>query len=270
MVARYSWPLRLFIAASAIAIVARSVFNIGMHHMPWRADLEMHTVPLPLPSQTERLQIAAGESPRFRSIGGRWLASAGSVFRFFQLWPNARTAAHLEHASDWLRYAAVWGHTRLEFLGRIVGVDERWTMYSPSVGTSRKVVRARLHFGDGSTLEVRSLAEPSDLSGFWRSFDQRRLQHDVNLGNLEEVRLGWSRWLARSHSTNAEGAPLVRIDLHFVKHPLAPPDEDARTFWRRENTRSISEPPFFRFDVAANTASSLPRPLDVEDTHGND
>lgn len=270
MVARYSWPLRLFISASAIAIVARSAFNIGMHHMPWRAELEMHTVPLPLPAQTERLQIALGESPRYRSISERWLASAGSVFRFFQLWPSARTAAHLEHASDWLRYAAVWSHTRLEFLGRIVGVDERWTMYSPSVGTSRQVVRARLHFGDASTLEVRSLAEPSDLSGFWRSFDQRRLQHDVNLGNLEEVRLGWSRWLARSHSINAEGAPLLRIDLHFVKHPLAPPSEDARAFWRRENARPIVEPPFFRFDVATNTATPLQSPEHVEGTNETD
>lgn len=270
MVPQYAWPLRLFIMASVIAIIARSAFNIGMHHMPWRTELEMHTVPLPLPSPTERMQIAAGESTRYRSIGDRWLASAGSVFRFFKPWPSPRTAAHLEHAGDWLRYAAVWSHTRLEFLGRIVGVDERWTMYSPSVGTSRKVVRARLHFSDNSTLEVRSLAEPSDLGDFWRPFDQRRLQHDVNLANLDELRLGWSRWLARSHSTNTEGAPLLRVDLHLVKHPLAPPNEDARAFWRRENTRSISTPPFFSFDVAANTTSSLPSPLDVEEAHGND
>lgn len=267
MVARYPWPLRLFIATSVIGIVARSAFNIGMHHMPWRVQLEMHTVPLPLPSRAERAQITAGDSPRYRSLAERWVASASSVLRFFQPWPTARTAAHLEHTGDWLRYVAVWSHTRLEFLGRIVGVDERWTMYSPSVGTSRKVVRAVLHFHDGATVELRCLAEPQDLSRFLRPFAQRRLQHDVNLGNLAEVRLGWSRWLARTHAVNVGGSPLTRIELHFVKHALAPPSEDARAFWSRENARPIVEPPFFRFDVATDTGSSL---TSTEETNASD
>ena len=60
---------------------------------------------------------------------------------------------------------------------------------------------------------------------------------------------------------------MTRIELHFVKHALAPPTEDARAFWSRENARPIVEPPFFRFDVATGTGSSL---TSTEETNASD
>jgi hypothetical protein len=160
--------------------------------------------------------------------------------------------------ASWLEYVAVWSHTRLEFLGRLIGVEERWTMYSPSVGTSRRVVRAILHFEDNSRLEVRSLAEPKDLTTFVRPFAQRRLQHDINIANLEDVRLGWARSLANNHRHNQHGSPLAAITLHTVKHHLAPPNVDSHEFWSIENLRTIAEPPFWRYNPVTGEGSLAP------------
>lgn len=256
---RYRWATRLFITVSATSIVLRSAFNIGMHHMPWLEELEMYTVPLALPSRAERREIAEGHSSKYVSLGARLLATGASLVRFVQPLPAPRTASHLDNLTSWLHYVAVWGHTRLEFLGRLIGVEERWTMYSPSVGTSRGVVRGILHFRDGSRLEIRSLAEPADLTTFIRPFAQRRLQHDINISNLDEVRLGWARSLAKNNPHNEHGSPLTQIDLHMVQHDLAPPHVDRQEFWARENLRPVAELPFWRYD-----------PVTDEGTQGSD
>ncbi len=244
----YRWTLRVFISVSVASIVLRSAFNVGMHHMPWLEELEMHTVPSALPSRTERAEIAAHRSAKYPSLGQRLLATSASVWRFAQPWPSTRTSSHLHDQASWLKYVAVWSHTRLEFLGRLIGVEERWTMYSPSVGTSRRVVRAVLHFEDHSRIEVRSLAEPEDLTTFVRPFAQRRLQHDINIANLDDVRLGWARSLASIHRQNQHGSPLAAIALHTVKHTLAPPNVDSLAFWSKENLQPIAGPPFWRYD----------------------
>lgn len=250
----------MFIIASLLAIVVRSTLNIGMHHTPWLKELGMHTVPYPLPAESERSDIAKGRSTSYHSLTERLADSGASLLRFFSPWPNADTAGRLKTYRDWFAYAAVWTHTRLEFLGRLTGVDERWTMYSPSVGTSRKVVRARLHYEDGSIRDVRSLAEPDDLATFVRPLSQRRLQHDVNLTNIAPLREAWAHRLAKTYPSNANGAPLLQVNLHWARHPFAPPTVNSEEYWQNENNRSLTDPPIFRLEVTANHRSPHPDP----------
>lgn len=265
----YPWHVRAFIIASTLAIVVRSTLNIGMHHMPWLDELGMYTVPFPLPAASERSDIANGRSSSYRGSSERLADSAASVLRFLSPWPSHDTAARLVSYREWLAYAAVWTHTRLEFVGRLIGVDQRWTMYSPSVGTSRKVVRAKLHYEDGTTREVRSLAEPDQLATFVRPFAQRRLQHDVNLTNITALREVWALELAQTYPRNTVGSPLLHVDLHWIRHPFAPPTVNSREYWQAENNRDLTDPPIYRLDVAAtnrspeiDTPSSIPEHWD--------
>lgn len=263
----YAWGARWFIIASVFAIVVRSTLNIGMHHTPWLKELGMYTVPFPLPAKSERSDLAHGVSASHHSLTARLADSGASVLRFFLPWPNDETAARLTSYREWLAYAAVWTHTRLEFLGRIIGVDERWTMYSPSVGTSRKVVRARLHYEDGIIREVRSLAEPDDLATFVRPPAQRRLQHDVNLTNIAALREAWALKLAKTYPRSAAGSRLLHVDLHWVRHPFAPPSVNSHEHSENEKNRSLTEPPVFRLEVAQDNRSPKTNPTPLAPEH---
>lgn len=254
---RLSLAVRVFIWCSAVTIVVRSGLNTFMHHTTWRDDLDMHTVPLPLPSAVEREAIAQGRSPRYESLPSRLLATGASVLRFANPLPPHKTRRHLTDAGHWLMYAAVWVHTRLEFTGRLIGVDERWTMFSPTVGTTRTIVRTVLSYSDGVEVSVRSRAEPDDLTGFVRPFAQRRLQHDLNLTQLEDVRLNWCRWLARVRPTSSNGAPLHTIALYEVRYRLPAPDVDPTLHWQNEQERALPSAASWLFDVSTGKLSDV-------------
>lgn len=265
--AHSSW-LRLFIAVSLTTMVLRSGLNTVMHHLDWSSELEMFTLPYPLPDARERADIRAGGS-RYATLTERTASSAASVLRFFAPSPSAKTAPHLTSATAWLKYGVVWVHTRLEFLGRLIGVDERWTMFSPSVGTRRVAVRAHLHFADGSMTEVRTRVEPDDFTDFVRPFAQRRLQLAINIAELDDVRTSWCQALIRAHPTNESGATLVVIDLHKVRHDLPPPDVDPVAHWSAENHRRAESAPFWRCDVTRGTSEAMATIPSSEDDGAN-
>lgn len=253
---------RFFICCCVFGILVRSGLNTFMHHMDWVEELGMFTVPLPLPSSAERAELESQGSPRHASLKDRLWSSASSVLRFASPLPSAHTAGRLDTERQWLKYATTWLHTRLEFVGRLIGVDERWTMYSPSVGTERKVVRAVLSYADGSTLSVRSLAEPRDFTTFVRPFAQRRLQHDINLSQLNSVRSSWCRFLADTHARHASGSPLQSIALYELRHALPPPGAESEAHWRAEDARPLPAAPSWSWDMAGKTLIEIRRPTE--------
>ena len=259
---RYPWYTRWFIIAAVFFIVSRSAFNVRMHKVDWAKELSMYTLPYALPTSKEREEIRAGKSKRYPTLEKRFDASYGSFLRFANPVPQQKTLDKIESNLDWLKYAAVWLHSRMEFVGRIVGVEERWTMYSPTVGKVRTVVRAVLRYEDGTTTEARARTEPRDLANYFRPFAQRRLQFDINLPNMEGVRLGWARYLSRHHGTNAEGSPLKTIDMYKVSYKLPDPGADYGKHWRSGNGRRVKGDPFWRFDVARNKGQSLEKKKD--------
>jgi len=237
--------------------VVRSGLNTFMHHTTWRDDLDMYSVPLPLPGANEREAIAQRRDTRYESLSSRLLATGASVLRFANPLPPAKTRRRLTNAEAWLKYAIVWLHTRLEFGGRLIGVDQRWTMFSPTLGTTRTVIRSVLTYADGVQVSVRSRAEPDDLAAFIRPFAQRRLQHDLNLAQLDDVRLNWCRALARERSTNPTGARLQTIALYEVRYRLAAPDVDAKQHWANEQARPLPAAPSWLFDVSTGELTDV-------------
>lgn len=254
---KYPWHIRLIIVASVFFIVVRSTFNIQMHKLHWADELSMFTLPFALPTAQERHEIETGKSKRYDDVWSRYSASFASVLRFANPVPPEKTLAKISSGADWLKYGLLWIHTRIEFLGRLVGVDERWTMYSPTVGKTRTVARAVLWYSDGSTMEARAKTEPRDLASFVRPFSQRRLQYDINLPAMTGVRLGWSRYLARNWPQNDKGAKLEKIDFYKVAYKLPDPGQDYTKHWRSGNARKVKGEPFWRYIVATDKGVSL-------------
>lgn len=254
---KYPWHIRLIIVASVFFIVTRSAFNIQMHKLRWAEELSVFTLPFALPTEREREEIRAGKSKRYQDLSSRFGATMTSVLRFANPVPNERTLSKLEEPVDWLKYGLVWLHTRAEFLGRLIGVDERWTMYSPTVGKTRTVARAVMWYSDGTTMEARAKTEPRDLANFVRPFSQRRLQYDINLPSMTSVRLGWSRYLARHWPTNDNGAKLEKIDFYKVTYKLPEPGQDYAKHWRSGNARKVKGDPFWRYIVATDKGVNL-------------
>ncbi len=251
-------------------IVVRSSLNIFMHHTDWLDELGMYTVPKPLPGAAERHDIVTASSVGGPSLGQRLAATGASVLRFANPLPTNKVAARLTDGRKWLEYALVWGHTRLEFLGRLVGVDERWTMFSPSVGTKRTALRAVLTYADGSVVSVRSKAEPDDFTHFVRPFAQRRLQHDLDLTQLEDVRLNWCRYLARTRAHNTANAPLQAIALYEIRHALPPPGVDPQHHWQAENARQLPSTPTYVYDLIAERIDAVsPQTVPREEHDGS-
>lgn len=254
---KYPWHIRVIIIASVFCIVSRSAFNIQMHKLRWADDLSVFTLPFALPTEQEREEIRAGKSKRYQDVSSRFAASFSSVLRFANPVPNEKTLSKIEQPTDWLKYALVYIHSRIEFLGRLIGVDERWTMYSPTVGKTRTVARAVMWYSDGTTMEARAKTEPHDLANFVRPFSQRRLQYDINLPTMTNVRLGWSRYLARHWPKNESGAQLEKIDFYKVTYKLPEPGQDYLKHWRSGNARKVKGEPFWRYIVATDKGVTL-------------
>jgi hypothetical protein len=259
---KYPWHVRLIIIASVFFIVVRSAFNIQMHKLHWADELGMFTLPYALPTEQERAEIRAGKSKRYEDVSSRLGAVATSLVRFANPVPTEKTLSKATGAVDWLKYGVVWVHSRIEFLGRLIGVDERWTMYSPTVGKTRTVARAVMWYSDGSTMEARAKTEPRDLASFVRPFSQRRLQFDVNLPSMSSARLGWSRYLARHWPENESGARLQKIDFYKVAYKLPDVGQDYAKHWRSGNARKVKGEPFWRYVVATDNGVNLEKKND--------
>ncbi len=254
---KYPWHIRLIIIASVFFIVVRSAFNVQMHKLHWADDLSMFTLPFAPPTAQERNEIVTGKVTRYEDVWSRYGASFSSVLRFANPVPAEKTLAKISTGVDWIKYGLVWVHSRIEFLGRLIGVDERWTMYSPTVGKTRSVARAVLWYSDGTTMEARAKTEPRDLASFVRPFSQRRLQYDINLPTMTGVRLGWSRYLARNWPENDTGATLEKIDFYKVAYKLPEPGQDYTKHWRSGNARKVKGEPFWRYIVASDKGVNL-------------
>src|SRR5690606_21838276 len=128
---RYPWHVTLFIVVSVFFIVSRSAFNVRMHKVEWATELSMYTLPYAFPTSKERQEIREGKSKRYPTLSKRFEASFESFLRFANPIPQEKTRKKLNSNLDLLKNATAWVHSRCEFLGRLIGDDERWTMYSP-------------------------------------------------------------------------------------------------------------------------------------------
>lgn len=253
---KFSWPMRLFLFCFVADMVVRSLLSLTNCDNTWAWEYDLPKYPLALPTPAELDEIAAQEKshPIFAQAERLW-QSVASVGPFLSPIPSAETAAKLKTPVDAGKYAITWTVTRLGFIGRLVGVDQDWPMFSPNVTMTDTLGRLRLVYADGSSEIHRHAADPEDLTCYCHWFEEKPLQVALKIHRDEEVRLGYCNWLVKNRPANDVGSPLVRIDLFTVSYAYPSPADDAPAFLKAQTgpPRAQQGPTFWVYDVATRT-----------------
>ena len=175
---RFRWPMRLFLAYFLFDMFTRGLILLTPADDDWFEELSMERNPLALPSREELSQCAAGKDPTYNSKWERYAASFKSAGRFFVPFPEKKTREKIDSAADAGKYVLTWLGSRQEFIGRVVGVDQDWPMFSPNVGDSDTVGRLLLIYDDGSQREYHLGCDPEDLTSYSHWFAEKHLQTD--------------------------------------------------------------------------------------------
>ncbi|MEX2188750.1 MAG: hypothetical protein WD875_18215 [Pirellulales bacterium] len=254
---RFSWPMRAFLLLFLFDMFARGVLTL-MPCDDWQEEFDLPTYPKPLPTASECGQINEGRHPDgYTSVAARLGECFQSAGRHMLPWPTPGEREKIDSAAAAGRYAAAWTATRCRFVGRLVGIDHGWPMFSPNVGTSDTVARVRLVYADGSFETLHTWADPPDLTRYSRWWYKRPLHMATKLDGSSDARRGFSNWVAHKFAENAAGSPLVRIDYYKIEFDYPPPSADAAAFLadQTEAHRELSGTPFWSYDVAKKSGT---------------
>lgn len=248
---RFSWPMRLFLGAFLFDMVAHAVLIPLDAGVDFEEHVQSH--PKPLPTERERRLIAAGKHPDgYTSYSDRLMASVRSLPEYFTPWPpGEKVESHIESSWDIPLYLASWYLSRADFLTHLVGIDQNWTMFSPNVGTTETMGRCRLVYADGSDRIIRPLCDPKDLCRYSHWFEEKHLQVALKIHRDRDTRLGYCKWLAKRYPQNANGSPLVRIEVFKIHYSYPGVDDDPDTFLRQQSgppAEQVDEP-FWQYHV---------------------
>lgn len=246
---RFRWPMRVFLSLFIFDMLVRSAISLTDYD-DWAEELGVQTQPLALPSREEFDQIAAGNHPGYQSRGERMVASGRSVASFLAPWPDQQARAKIDSPLVGGQFAVAWLGTRLKFLGRMVGVDQSWPMFSPNVGKGDAMARFRLVYDDGSERVVRSLADPEDLTNYSHWFEEKHLQAQTKSIRDTDSRTGFCNFLAHRYSESETGSPLKQILVFEIRYDYPPPGADAEAFLRAQTgpPRQQIKKPFWSYD----------------------
>jgi hypothetical protein len=261
---RFSWPMRIFLFAILFDMVFHSLAALAPYK-DWRRDLEMSLYPERLPTCEEMGELAEKAGPdNPHPVGDRVLESADSVWNYFKPWPSAATRKKITGWEDGGKFALCWLTTRLGFIESTLRIEQRWTMFSPNVGTGDTLVRSRLAYKDGTGRFERVSADPEDLTHFGHWFKEKVLEYETRLVKDDEARRGYCNLLAHRFPASATGSPLVKIYLIKVRVRYPDPDEeDVAGFLRRQSAKDgppgwKKKAPFYEYDVPTRTGKELP------------
>jgi hypothetical protein len=255
--------MRLFLTLILFDMLFRG-FSVLYPWADWADELDMRTMPRRLPTRAEWAELpaqATAENPDPR--GDDLMRTLDSAWDFFKPWPEASARAKIRTWADRGKWALAWTSSRLEFAENLVGFNEEWPMFSPSVATVKHVARARLVYADGSERAVRGLCDPEDLTRYSHWLEEKILDHELKVSEGGEARArsnrGYCNLLAHRYPRNDAGAELTTIFLYMVRYDLAPPGVDAREWLRRQSgpPRGQVMADFFRYDVATGEGKIL-------------
>ena len=245
--------MRLFLAFFLFDMFARSLIQLTPADDTWADELEVKSTPLALPSREELRHCNDEQHPDgYDSAFARWAACFKSAARFFSPYPSQDTRDQIDSVADIGKYVLTWTTTRLGFIGRIVGVDQDWPMFSPNVGDDETVGRLRLIYADGIQREHRLLCDPEDLTSYSHWFQEKHLQTACKVHRDTDTRVGYCHMLSRREPENENGSPLVCIRVFKVHYEYPSPSDDAYEFLTEQSgppAQQIDEP-FWEYDVA--------------------
>jgi hypothetical protein len=262
---RFGWSMRLFLSFLVFFIVFRS-FTVLFAWKEWAKDLRMRPLlPTRLATAQERAKLARNATPdRPDPVREDLMESLDSVWEFFKPWPGEKTRAWIRSPQDLGKWAYCWTASRLEFVENVLGINQEWPMFSPSVSKRKWVARARLIYADRSKVIVRTHGDPEDLTRYSHWFKEKVLDHELKVEDEEyrgEECLGYCNLLAHRHARNKAGKPLKKIRLFMVRYDLTPPGEDPRAWLEAQTGPPENQqfPDFYEYDVASRHGKFLKR-----------
>jgi hypothetical protein len=276
--------MRLLLAFFLTHVVGESLVTIFPIDQ-FADQLDMRRRPRRLPTCEEQQKLlaeATDDNPA--PLADEVTASLDSVWEFHKPWPSHDTRKAMQERAwerrliqadggppAWLgnwgdrgKFVLAWVGYRLEWQERLLGFDQSWRMFSPSVGKGDWIVRARLVYEDGSEVVVHSLADPEDLTRFRtpRFGSEKILQYSLKLEKHDTRRVGYCNLLSHRHATNEAGSPLVKILLVKIGYDYPSPWEDVRAELKAQIGPPDWEktPPFFEYDVKKREGKELETP----------
>lgn len=260
---RFGWGMRLFLTLFLFDMVVRSL-SVSWPWPDWLEKLEMQRLPRPLPTQAEvRAHLRGEVEPNCPTLGEEILLSMDSVWHFFQPWPDAATRPRLTGKRELGRWMLAWLASRLEFCENVVGINQEWPMFSPSVSKEKRVARARLTFSDGSQYTVRGHCDPPDLTRYSHWFQEKILDYELKIqegaGFQAQDNLGYCNLLAHRYPRNEQQASLRSVSLFMVRYQLPPPRANASDWLRAQSGPPADQvlADFYLYDVPSRKGRVL-------------
>jgi hypothetical protein len=226
---RFSWPVRLLVGFLVFDIVFHSVTALTGYR-EWMEDKKMDRFPRRMPNWYE-IQHPDKDAPP----GEEAWRSADSLWEYFHPWPDRTVRANLKEPYEYAMFYLAWMASRLDFFESVIGVPQRWTMFSPSTATRCSVARFRLVYADDTIEIVRITGDPVDLTKYTHWFEEKLLDAELKVPYDYDSRLGYCNYLAHEHAKNRAGAPLRTIYIYKVRYYYPEPGEDITAAFSVQN-----------------------------------
>jgi hypothetical protein len=252
--------MRLFLCVILFDIIFRSL-SVLFPWAEWADQLDMRTLPVRLSTRDEMHKLAATASPDdpYPVLDDTFVA-LDSLWEFWKPWPEPAVRKKIRSWPDGGKWALTWLSSRLDLVENVIGFNEEWPMFSPSVGRKRWLTRARLVYADGTERIVRNHGDPADLTHYSHWFEEKVLDHELKVreGRPDEA-FGYCNLLRGRYPENDKGSALVKIYLYVVRYNLPHPSEDAREVLAEQTGPPAPQvyPDFYVFDAATRHGKSL-------------
>jgi hypothetical protein len=257
---RFRWPMRIFLSFLIFDMVFHSLAVLTPYRDWLRDDFKLDRLPKRLPTLEEIGKLEEETGPaQPSSVSESILDSFDSVWEFLKPWPDRETRKKLTTWDNKGKFVLCWLTSRLDFLENVVGIPQRWTMFSPNAHKGATVARIRLQFEDGSLKDVRLHADPEDLTHYSHWFEEKILDYELKVHHDYDSRLGYCNYLKHQFKQNQRGSPLEKIYIYKIKYRYPDPDEDAAAVLCAQNGPPNWDRagPDFVYDVASDRLRTL-------------
>jgi len=222
--------MRIFLSIMVFDMIARSLLDVSpVDDWGQEFGLPENEMPLRLPTARDLRAIDRRVDSNYGSRAERYQATLESVGDFFYQAPPQAVREKLQSRLDYARYGLWRLYTRLRFVGKLVGVDQSWKMFSPNVGTRDRLARFRLRYDDGSQRIVRLGIDPPDATRHFYWMFEKHIQTEAAIHRDVDARTGYCNMLAHRHAVSERGARLSEIDVFAVEYVYPTPYEHARS-----------------------------------------
>lgn len=232
---RFSWPMRLFLTALLVDIIYHS-FSSLTPYRDWLSDWKLERYPKRLPTWGEIEELrddAPADKPS--PLVERVYETLDSAWDYFKPWPPRNVRGKIVGWEDRGMFLLAWTTSRLDFFENLIGVPQRWSMFSPNASKEASVGRIRLLYADGSRRDVRLLADPEDLTRYSHWLEEKVLDCELKVIGDWDSRYGYCNYIAHRHARNAAGSPVTAIYVYKINYRYPNPGEDAHEVLKKQS-----------------------------------